>query len=69
LEGSQTSGTLYKGIVDRLVVDYIIFSPYDDHPKVWAFKEIFWYSGWIMDGKGKVYIHLLEQVKRQYDRV
>jgi len=42
---------------------------YKEHRDIQDFEEIFWYSGWIMSSIEKVYHHLPERVKWQYEYV
>jgi len=59
----------YRLQLDRLDVDDVRFSTYDDHRAVRPFQLMCTYSGWLMCGKERVYHHLPERVKRQFDFV
>jgi len=48
-------------------VDDVRWSTYDDHRDMRPFQLIVSYSGWMMCGKERVYRHLPERVKRQFD--
>ena len=50
--------------MNRLEVDDVSFCTYGDHGEVRPFQLLCTYSGWLMCGKGRVYRHLLERVKR-----
>ena len=53
----------------RLEVEDVRFFTYHDHREVRSFQLMCTYSGWLMCGKERVYRHLLEWVKRQFDFV
>ena len=59
----------YRLRLDHLEVDDVKFSTYDDHRAVRPFQLMCTYSGWLMCGKERVYRHLPERVKRQFDFV
>ena len=55
--------------LDRSEVDDVRFCTYGDHREVCPFQLLCTYSGWPMCGKERVYCHLPERVKRQFDFV
>jgi len=57
----------YRLQLDRLEVDDVRFSTYDDHREVRPFQLMCTYSGWLVCRKERVYRHLPERVKRQFD--
>ena len=59
----------YRLRLDRLEVDDVRFSTYDDHRAMCPFQLMCTYSGWLMCGKERVYRHLPERVNRQFDFV
>jgi hypothetical protein len=59
----------YRLRLDRLEVDDVRFSIYDDHGGVRPFLLMCTYLGWLVCGKERVYHHLPERVKRQFDFV
>ena len=56
----------YRSRLDRLEVDDVRWSTYDDHREIPPFQFSVTYSGWLMCGKERVYCHLPERVKRQF---
>jgi len=50
-------------------VDDVRFCTYGDHREVRSFQLLCTYSGWLMCGKERVYRHLPERVKRQFEYV
>ena len=59
----------YRLRLDRLEVDDVRFCTYGDHREVRPFQLLCTYSGWLMCGKDRVYRHLPERVKRQFEYV
>ena len=59
----------YRLRLDRLEVDDVRFCTYRDHIEVRPFQLLCTYSGWLMCGKERVYHHLPERVKRQFEYV
>ncbi|RHN55957.1 hypothetical protein MtrunA17_Chr5g0424091 [Medicago truncatula] len=41
--------------------------PYESRRDLMPFRDICWYSGWIMTDKDRMCRHLPERVLRQYD--
>jgi len=56
----------YRVLLDRLEVDDVRWSTYDDHREMCPFQPIVTYPGRFMCGKERVYRHLPERVKRQF---
>jgi len=62
----------YPSLLDKVGFDDIIWRSYEEHKEIQDikeifiqdFKEIFWYSNWIMCGVEKVYRYLPERVRR-----
>ena len=59
----------YRAALDRLLVDDIIFYPYDSHRESHPLDDIIWFSGWIMCGMSCFRTHLPERVLRQFGYV
>jgi len=59
----------YRLLMDRLEVDDVRFSTHGDNREVRPFQLLCTYSGWLMCGKERVYRHLPERVKRQFEYV
>jgi len=59
----------YCLLLDHLEVDDVRFCTYGDHREVRPFQFMCTYSGWLMCGKERVYRHLPERVKRQFEFV
>ena len=59
----------YRLAIDLLEMDDVCWMSYKGQKEIHAFEEICWYSRWLMCGRGKVYNHLPELVKRQYGYV
>ena len=59
----------YRAALDRLLVDDIIFYPYDNHRESHPLEDIIWFSGWIMCGMSCYRPHLPERVLRQFGLV
>ena len=59
----------YRLWLDRLEVDDVRFCTYGDHRGVRLFQILRTYSGWLMCGNQRVYRHLPERVKRQFEFV
>jgi len=59
----------YRLWLDRLEVDDVRFCTYGDHRGVHPFQILCTYSRWLMCGKQRVYHHLPERVKRQFEFV
>jgi len=59
----------YRLRLDRLEVDDARFCTYGDHRRVRPLQLLCTYSGWLMCGKERVYRHLPERVKRQFEYV
>jgi len=59
----------YRATLDRLLVDDIIFYPYDNHRESHPLEDIIWFSGWIMCGMSCFRTHLSECVLRQFGYV
>ena len=57
----------YRLRLDRLEVDDVRFCTYGDHRGVHPFQILCNYSKWLMCGKQRVYCHLPERVKRQFE--
>jgi len=57
----------YRSRLDRLEVDDVRWSTYDDHREMRPFQLIVTYYGWLMCGRERMYRHLPEQVKRQFN--
>jgi len=56
----------YRSLLERMQFDDVIGRPYEEHMEIQGFKEIFWYSGWVMCSVVRVYHHLPERVRRQH---
>lgn len=67
LQKGHISSTPYRGILDRLAMEDIIFSHYGGHRQVQPFKRYYSTLIGLWQTKGKKYRHLPEQVKREYD--
>lgn len=59
----------YRAALDRILVDDIIFYPYDCHRESHPLEDIIWFSGWIMCGMLCFRTHLPERVLRQFGYV
>lgn len=59
----------YSVALDRLLVDDIIFYPYDSHRESHPLEDIIWFSGQIMCGMSCFRTHLPERVRRQFGYV
>ena len=62
----NTVANHYRRILDRLEVNDVKWSTYDDHRAICPFQLICPYSEWLVCGKERVHRHLPEWVKRQY---
>jgi len=65
----HASTSHYRGYLDGLAVDDVIFSPHGDQGDIVPFHDIFWYSSWIMARIATKYCHLPKRVMRQYMRM
>jgi hypothetical protein len=53
-------------VLTRFLNVDVIWMSYEDRRDITLLNDICWYSGWIMAGKDRKYLHLPERVLRQY---
>lgn len=68
LKGFADAGH-FRGLMDLTEHRHIIWRPYEHIRDMTPFRDVCWYSGWIMAEKQKIVRHLPEKVTRQYNYV
>ena len=69
IQRGHGEGKTRRTLLDGLEMDNVCWRSKEEHREIQEFKDIFWYSGWIMCGVDKVYRRLPKRVKWKYGYV